>query len=255
MRWLRIALAVLVLALAAPPARAGGVVSLNLCTDQLLVLLAPERIAALSHLARDPSLSFVASRAGAWPAVRASAEAVLRLQPDMVLAAPWGARAALTLLRAQGVRVETLSLPRDLDGIRAQVRGAAALLGHPERGEALLAGMEATLAGVAVAERMRRGIAWQPRGYTADEGSLVSLLMARAGIVNVGDGRRLGAEAMLRDPPDVLVVPAAPATPSRATEMLTQPALAAIARIPLPTALTVCAGPYSADAARLMVAR
>ena len=36
------------------------VVSLNLCTDQMLVLLAPEKVAALSPLARDPALSFVA---------------------------------------------------------------------------------------------------------------------------------------------------------------------------------------------------
>ena len=40
------------------------VVSLNLCTDQMLVLLAPEKVLALSPLARDPALSFVAARGG-----------------------------------------------------------------------------------------------------------------------------------------------------------------------------------------------
>ena len=43
------------------------VVSLNLCTDQMLVLLAPEKIAALSPLARDPALSFVAPQAAHLP--------------------------------------------------------------------------------------------------------------------------------------------------------------------------------------------
>ena len=60
-------------------AQAAGVVSLNLCTDQYLVQLAPEQVAALSPLARDPSLSVVAAEAARLPWVRADAEAVLKL--------------------------------------------------------------------------------------------------------------------------------------------------------------------------------
>ena len=66
----------------------------------MLVLLAPEKIAALSPLARDPALSFVAPQAAHLPIVRASAEAVLRLHPDLVLAAPYGAQTTLALLQA-----------------------------------------------------------------------------------------------------------------------------------------------------------
>ncbi len=73
----------------APPAQAATRVgSLNLCTDQMLVLLAPEKAAALSILARYPALSFVANQAAALPIVRPSAEAGLRLRPDLVLAGP-----------------------------------------------------------------------------------------------------------------------------------------------------------------------
>ena len=79
------------------------VVSLNLCTDQMLVLLAPEKIAALSTLARDPSLSYVAPQAVQLPIVRASAEAVLRLRPDLVVAAPYGAQTTLALLQQERV--------------------------------------------------------------------------------------------------------------------------------------------------------
>ena len=80
---------------------ADRVVSLNLCTDQMLVLLAPEKVAALSPLARDPALSFVAPQAEHLPVVRASAEAVLRLHPDLVLAAPYGAQTTLALLQQE----------------------------------------------------------------------------------------------------------------------------------------------------------
>ncbi len=81
------ALAFLMLLIAGGPARAvERVVSLNLCSDQLLVMLAPEKVAALTVLARDPSLSVVAAEARHLPVVRADAEAVLRLRPDLVLA-------------------------------------------------------------------------------------------------------------------------------------------------------------------------
>src|SRR5262245_39502286 len=100
---------------AAAPER---VVSLNLCTDQMLVLLAPEKVAALSPLARDPALSFVAPQAASLPTVRVSAEAVLRLHPDLVLAARYGAQTVLALLQREGVPILHTDLPQDFAGIR-----------------------------------------------------------------------------------------------------------------------------------------
>ena len=120
-------------------------VSLNLCTDQWLVLLAPEQVVGLSPLARDPALSFVAARAAYLPVVRASAEAVMALHPDLVLGARFGARTTLELLERAGYRVERLDLPDDFPGIRAAIRATAALLGVPDRAAPLIAAMDATL--------------------------------------------------------------------------------------------------------------
>jgi iron complex transport system substrate-binding protein len=64
-------LVALALAIASSAEAVQRVVSLNLCTDQMLVLLAPEKVAALSPLARDPALSFVAPQAANLPIVRA----------------------------------------------------------------------------------------------------------------------------------------------------------------------------------------
>ena len=110
-------------------ASAARVVSLNLCTDQMLVLLAPEKIAALSPLARDLALSFVAPQAAHLPVVRASAEAVLELRPDLVLAAPYGAQTTLALLQQERVPVLRIALPHDFAGIRQMTRLLAATTG------------------------------------------------------------------------------------------------------------------------------
>lgn len=137
----------------APPGRVSPgrvspdrVVSLNLCADQLLVLLAPERVAALSTLSRDPALSHVAPRAAALPQVRADAEAVLRLRPGLVLAGRYGAQPTAASLERRGVPVLRLDLPAGFDAIRAQVREVAAALDVPGRGEALIRDMDARLA-------------------------------------------------------------------------------------------------------------
>ena len=227
------------------------VVSLNLCTDQMLVLLAPGKVAALTPLARDPSLSFVAAQAAHLPTVRASAEAVLRLQPDLILAEPYSAQTTLALLRDEGLRVLTVSEPRDFAAIRAETRNLAAALDVPERGESLIAAMDAELTSVPRREP-RRALAWEPRGFTAGPGTLMDAVLHAAGLTNASDGRRIGLEALLRHRPDLLVVSASPEYPSLASEMLNHPAVADIPRRAIPPALTLCGGPFTADAASLL---
>ena len=77
-------------------------------------------------------------------------------------------------------------------------------------------------------------------------------VLRAAGLTNVGNGRPLGREALLRDPPDLLVVPDAPDFPSLATAIFDDPALTRIRRRALPPALTLCAGPFTARAASIL---
>lgn len=245
--------ALLLLAVLAAPAHARQrVVSLNLCTDQMLVLLAPEQVAGLSPLARDPALSFVAEQADRMPVTRASAEAVLRRRPDLVLAAPYGAQTTLGLLEEAGIKVVRVELPTDFSGIRAETRKLAALLGVPARGEALVAAMDAKLAALEPPAHPVRALVWQPRGYTSGPGSLADAVLRAAGITNIGTGGQVGLESLLRLHPDLLVLPAPAQFPSLATELLDHPATRGIPRRFVPPALTICAGPWTADAAVML---
>ena len=227
------------------------VVSLNLCTDILLVQLAPEQIAALSLLARDPALSVVAAQAARLPWVRPEAEAVLRLHPDLVLAGEYGAQAAVGLLRERGVRVVAIPEPTDFAGITTQVETAALALRVPERGAEMLARMRARLAAV----RPRNGgraVFWQAHGFIAGPGSFGDVVLRAAGFTDAGTGAAVGAEMMAAHPPDVLVVASAPAYPSLATDLLTHPAVARVRRVEVPPALLACAGPWSVGAVEML---
>lgn len=235
------------LCLLAGPACASGVVSLNLCTDQLLVLLAPERIAALSPLARDPSLSVVAAQAAAMPWVRADTEAVLRLRPDLVLAGDYGAQAVVAALRGRGITVVQVTEPRDFAGVASEIDAVAQALGQPARGEALVATMQARLAAIPPARR-GNAVFWEARGFSAGPGSFGDAVLRAAGYRNAGTGGEMGVEALAAHPPDILITNAAPAYPSLATDMLWHPALRHLRRTSVAPALMACAGPWSAGA-------
>ncbi len=222
------------------------VVSVNLCADQLLVHLAPERVAALSPLARDPAISEVADIAAAMPWVRADAEAILALHPDLVLGGRYGAQPTIALLRQRGVPVDLLDMPSDFAGIRTQVREVAELLNARAAGEAWLGQMEERLA--ARRPWPVRAVMWEPRGWTSGPGSLGDSVMREAGLRPMTEGHMLGLEALLADPPDVLIVARAPDYPSLATDLLRHPATQAIRRVSLPPAWLICATPESARA-------
>lgn len=231
-----------------PAWAARDVVSLNLCTDEALLTLAPERAAAVSFLARDPSLSVVAAAAEQVPVVRADAEAVLARHPALVLAGRYGAQAVLAALRGEGVRVARFGEPRDFAGVRAAWRAIAGVLGVPARGEAAIAAMDAEL-GAAPA---RRGTAvWlEPRLVAAGADTIEAAVLRHAGYVPVA--RVAGLEALAAHPPGLLVVPGMPRFPSLADAVLAHPVLAGIARATVPARLTVCAGPWSAAAVRML---
>jgi iron complex transport system substrate-binding protein len=246
-----VALGLLLMSLAIRPAQGvERVVSLNLCTDQWLVLLAPEKVAGLSPLARDPALSFVAAEAAGLPVVRASAEAVMAIHPDLILGARYGARTTLALLERAGLRVERLDLPEDFPGIRTAIRSAADLLGVHDRAAPLIAAMDA---GLPPPGPPIRALVREPRGWSAGRGSLTDAVLRAAGMVNTGDGGRVGLEALLRHPPALLVVPEDTAGVSLATEMLGHPAVRGIPVRTIPTRLTICPGPFTAEAVARLV--
>ena len=227
------------------------VVSLNLCTDQWLVLLAPEKIVGLSQLARDPALSFVASRAARLPVVRTSAEAVMALHPDLVLGARFGARTTLALLERAGLNVRRLDMSTDFPGIAATLRDVAALLGVPDRAEPLISAMVAALPQPGVGAAVET-LVWQPRGLTSGPGGLMDSVLRAANLRNAGSGSRVGLEALLRHPPALLVMPENDAGSSLATEMQAHPALRDIPVRTVPSKLTICAGPFTAEAVSLL---
>ncbi|MFC3714080.1 ABC transporter substrate-binding protein [Sphingoaurantiacus capsulatus] len=247
-------LLLLSLALLAAPAaaRPKRIVSLNLCADQYLLALAdPGQIAALTLFARDPQMSAGAAQAAKLPVSRGSAEDVLALEPELIIASPWHRLETVRAVKGSGLATLDLPSAESYDAIVAQIRQVAAAVGHPARGEALIKRMNASLA--ALPEPATRGAIaayYQRRGFLTGTGTLVDELMTRAGLVNLAtrlDGSalsRLSVEQMVAAKPDYLILETATRQiTDQGTEMLHHPALSDIRRLYLPQAWTVCGGP------------
>ncbi len=252
-------------ALAATPAGAmpQRVVSLNLCADQLLLALADRsQIAALSALARDPAASAAAVTAQGLPQTGGTAEEALALAPDLVLLGPLDRLGTGRVLAARGLRVERLPLPATLAEAQALVRRTAALLGHPERGEALARQMDMP---PPQDGRAPSALPYERRGYAAGPQSLLGELMGRAGFRHAGPGTGLGGfvslETVVARRPEVLIVGSGtPGAADQGAALLAHPALVRLypgeRRIVVPDALTVCPGPgFLAAIERLRKAR
>lgn len=235
-------------------ARHPTIVSLNPCADAVLAeVTAPGQLRAISSYSHDPRASSMdPAIAQRFPAVGGTAEEVLALHPDVVVAGAFNPVASVRAFEALGLRVETVGSVNDLAAARAQVRQLARLAGEPGRGEALIARIDAALAAAAppTGARPIPTLLWEPGGIVAGENTLVSDLMRRAGFASMaaarglGQGQHLPLEALIADPPALLLASGDP----RANEdrLLRHPALAAVPdmrRADFDPRLTFCGGP------------
>lgn len=248
-------------AVAAPPER---VVSMNLCTDQLAMLLAdPGQLVSVSHLSLDPLSSAMVEEARAYPVNRGGAEQIYLMHPDLVLAGTYTARASVDLLRALGIAVVEIPPADTLADVAAHMRLIGAALGHPERGEAMAAEFEARLAALPAPGQPVDAAMYYPNGYTAGSGTLSDEILTRTGFRNVGaeagltGGGILPLERLVMAAPRVVVTSTPYPGASRSEEILVHPALAALradaAQASVRDADWVCGTPHMLDAIDTMV--
>jgi iron complex transport system substrate-binding protein len=232
------------------------VVSFNVCADQLVVALAdPAQIAGLSPYATDPILSAVADAAKSFRRLAWHAESTIPLDPDLVLVGPRDRSVTQRLLTALGFRVVEVEFVSTIAAAREQIKRVAALLRHPERGDALVARLDAARRRLAEVPRpnARTALLVERSGYTEGPASLAAGLIAEAGLqppagAPAGIGGYVSLERLITIRPDLLVLHNVVDEPrDQGSVFLTHPALKGLyppsRRITLPVRYTMCGGP------------
>ena len=246
---------------AASAANLPRLVSMNVCTDQLVLTLAdPEQILGLSRFARDGWQS-KAGDLSRYPVLSGGAEDILLIRPDIVVASAFDKRSTRELLKAKGLHLAELAVPRTLDEARQQIREAGDITGQPDRAAAEIARLDAALARArrAVSERHFRVLPLSRRGWVAGSDSFVGSMLAETGLRSAaGDlGFSFGGfaplETIVNLRPDFIVVSQAGDTArDEGQAFLLHPALERFyppeKRIVIPERMTECGGVLLADA-------
>ncbi|BFM13112.1 hypothetical protein R50072_32650 [Simiduia litorea] len=239
----------------------GGLVSVNLCVDQMLLRFAErDQITSVTYFADNPLMSPLALQAQGLHRNHGLVEEIIPLQPRLVLAGEYGAREAIELLLALGYPVVRVPLPQKLADIDAHLARMAEILDSPP---ALLSFSQHWQVRKAQLQAENRrtpnsakpsALMLGPNHIAPGGGTLEDELLTLAGFQNwaVQQGIQgfasVNLEKLVLNPPDLLIVDQVAAEHfSVAHEVLQHPALARAMQkgdlAALPGNLSVCPAP------------
>jgi iron complex transport system substrate-binding protein len=181
------------------------VASLNLCTDELLLMIGdPGQVLSVTHLAQQPAETALWREARRYRRNDGSLVSVAGLKPDLVLTMGGGARDRGRIAGRLGLRILDLPYPQSLADIEQSVRTVSAALGRERSGSALLGriGRLKSTRPAAAADAIWLG----GGGRTVAATSLAAQWMALAGLRQRPlRGDRVSLEQLLVGPPAVLL--------------------------------------------------
>jgi iron complex transport system substrate-binding protein len=238
------------------------VMSLSMCTDDLLLELLPvDRIASVTYYAREPSNSYLWPQAAKVAINSGSVEEVLAEKPDLVLAGTYTTPAARALLKKLHMPLLEVAPAVNFDEIRTVTRKVARALDREAVGEALIARMNSILQELAASKppQIIRVAAWGEGGSVPGKGTLFDAILGAAGGVNIaasessGPYTSFGIEQLLMAHADVLAYASnITDTPGLNTDLARHPIVLKLYAgriITYPSALYSCGVVESADAA------
>ncbi len=239
-------------AAAEPPQR---IVSLNLCTDQMLMLLVePSRIASVSFLAQEADSSVMYREAAGLKPNYGRAEEVFVLHPDLVLAGTYTARATVSILERLGKRVELFEPATTFADIRAQLLRMGDLVEERSKAEALIAAFDAQVRQLETPQHRPLAAFYFANSYTSGRGTLPNSVLEAAGLRNLGaelgleQTAALPLEVLVTAKPDLVVKGRTYSRPALAQEIFVHPALAYLdarsEEAVLPDTYMVCGTPH-----------
>jgi iron complex transport system substrate-binding protein len=238
------------------------VMSLSMCTDDLLLELSPpERIASITYYSRDPGNSRQWPQAAKLRINSGTVEEVLAEKPDLVLAGTYTTPAARSLLKKLDLPLLEVPPAVNFDEIRAITRQVAHALQRDEVGEALIAKMDSTLRELASTQPAQkiRVAAWGEGGSIPGKGTLFDSILRAAGGINIAASldsagyTSFEVEQLLMAHPDVLAYAShITDTPGLNTDLAQHPLILKLysrRSVTYPSALYSCGVVESADAA------
>ncbi|WP_417523546.1 ABC transporter substrate-binding protein [Marinovum sp.] len=232
------------------------VVSINLCTDQLAMLLAaPDQLHSVSFVALDRRASSMADEAQDYVINHGRAEEIYLMQPDLVLAGRYTARASVEALQNLGIPVVTFDIVSSMAGVRQSLLDMGAALGRDAAAQAMVADFDSRLAALqAEVIRRPRAALYYANGFTSGRASLAHEILTAAGFDNIAleagyeQGGKLPLEILALAAPEAVITGQSYPGTSRAEAIMDHPVVRALRAEAQGAALTdadwVCGTPH-----------
>lgn len=239
------------------------IVSLTACTDQMLLMLVePERIAAVSDLAIDPLYSYYWQRAAGLAIHGGLAEQIIPLQPDLIIGSRFTNNNSVQILRQLGYSVQTFDSPTTLAQIEVYTRAIGRAVGEPQKAEAIIDDMYRNIASAkALVQELpeQLAVSYGPNGFTAGTHTLKHTILRGAGYRNLASELgidyygNISLEQLVWSNPDAIIIDEdIPDQNSLAQDFVKHPVLSRLlgerAFTSVPTNEWLCPGPLAGQA-------
>jgi iron complex transport system substrate-binding protein len=241
------------------------VVSINLCTDQLALILAESgQLVSVSKLSHDPDVSPLVELALSLPSNGSGAEEVFLLKPDLVLAGTFTAPATLSLLKRLGIKVETFPPSNALEDIPKRLLQMGKVLGREKPAKLIVERFNSQLDELRTSIKTKRPRAalTYVNNFTSGNNTLVGDMLSYAGFDNaatqagISSYGTLSLEELVMLEPEVVIQGRNYPGAARAEDNLNHPALINLTNTTLVTDLTnrdwICDTPYTLNAVKAL---
>lgn len=243
--------------------KAQRIVSLSVCTDQILLMLVDkERIAGITYLAADPVYSYMWPRSADIVTHTGLIEEVVPLKPDLIISSKYATGNILQMLRYLGHQPQTFESPTTLAEVESFTRAIGAAVGESERAEQVIDHMHRDIARAkAMVAHLPEEVAisYGPNGFTAGEKTLKNEVLNAVGYSNLGAQLgieyygNISLEQLIWSNPDAVIIDEAiPNQDSLAQNSINHPVLKRLfsdrALPSLPTSYWICPGPVVSKA-------
>ena len=236
------------------------IVSLSLCTDELVIALAQkEHIAAVTYLAQDDKYSRYAKEAAALVTHHNQVEEIIGLHPDVIVGLDFEVGKTSALLQRLGYTIHQFPSPARVNEVASLVSSMGRLLGEERKADVLISQFNQQLNSAKLATphvKHSPVLIYGPNGYSPGSQSIKSDLLRYLGWHPLADsmGQKydgiLPVALVLKFNPKWLIVEADDDSNSLAHRYLQHPALASWftraeknnKQIAMPNKLWLCSG-------------
>ncbi len=190
------------------------IVSIGLCTDQLLLMMTQRsQIASLTSSATNRQMSYMANAVGEIPLNNTSVEEVIRYQPDLIVGSHFAARDTTRFLRQLGYEVRLVTLPRTIEEIYTMLTQFGEWTGNQSRASTIITKMKQEIVDIQdrYAHRPEKTmIIYSPNGYTIGADTLENDVLKYAGFRNLSAEmgivgfKKISLEKLIEARPDFL---------------------------------------------------